>query len=185
MANKGVLKCGNENECCGCCKLSLGIKFVGAWLIFEVLIQLLTISANGTGLVAIVNILLFILALVSVVMFIWSMCKIEDVKPRDYWLKAFMAEFVIGILCQLIMLAVMNFGDALRAKCIAEFEASGYKVLDDGNTIQPDSNREFVAAQAWMYSDVNKCVAAEKFIYNLFGVTVLVIFLVLRIYFAI
>ena len=133
-------KCGNENECCGCCKLSLGIKFIGGWLIFEVLCHLLTISADMTPLVAIVNILLLILGLASVLMFIWSMCRLEDVGPRELWLKAFKAEFLIGVLCQLLLLAVMNVGDALRDKCIAEIEELGFKVLDDGNTIQRDSN---------------------------------------------
>ena len=34
-----------------------------------------------------------------------------------------------------------------------------------------------------MYEDVDECVEAEKFMYNIFAITTLVVFLVLRIYF--
>ena len=182
MTKKGALKCGNENECCCCCKLSIGIKVIGGWLIFELLLQLLMISTEGSGLAAITNVVLFILALVSVIMFIWSMCKVEDVRPRDYWLKAFMAEFIIALVFNLILLAYMNLSDALRDKCVEEIEAYGYQVLDDGS-VEPIPDT-IVPARVFMYKNVSDCVQVEKIAYNIFGGIFIVIFLVLRIYLA-
>ena len=107
----GVLKCGNENECCCVCKLSLGIKCLGGWLIFEVIIQLLTIGSGESAYESIYDILNLILALISVAMFIWSMCKVEEVRPRDYWLKAFLLEFAVGLVSLIHLLIYYNVSD--------------------------------------------------------------------------
>ena len=107
----GFLKCGNENECCCFCKLSVGVKCLGGWLIFEAIIQLLTIASEESTLEAFFNVINFILSLISVAMFIWSMCKVEEVRPRDYWLKAFLLEFAVGLVSLIHLLIYYNVSD--------------------------------------------------------------------------
>ena len=154
----GATDCGNKNECCCCCKISLGIKFLGGWLIIELLLLLLN-SGNipESPIFAVFSVIEILVLAVNVVCFIWSMCKEDDVKPREYWLKAFILHFVLFLILNLVGIAYYNLGEVASDTCEAEGEKLGWKLDEDGDWVSIDGDKVYQSPMIYTHEE---CVAA-------------------------
>ena len=109
---------------------------------------------------------------VNVVCFIWSMCKIEDVKPREYWLKAFITYFALFLILNLVGIAYYYLGEVASDRCDEEGDKYGWEVDEDGDWVPIDGEREELVPMLFTHEE---CVAGANWLINLnYGIALVV-----------
>ena len=83
-----------KRTCCCCCTLDLGIKFVGAYLIFETCLYPIAGLLETEDIVQ--SAVMFFAILPTVICFIVSMCKKENLNARIAWLITFVIYCIVS-----------------------------------------------------------------------------------------
>ena len=125
----------DKEKCCFCCSISVGIKFLGVWLVAECLLNVLALLFRNPP-SPVTDGISVGLSLLLAIFFFWSFFSEKSLPARNFWLVAMIADFVIHILMTLFMLYNVNFTEFVRDDHCQNYPLKmGYGVTVDGDYV--------------------------------------------------
>jgi len=172
--------CDDKTRCCGCCFLESGIKWLGAWFIFEAIMALLGLAYRDPPQYFIDGVS-FLSTGALAILFIMVMCSAENLKYRQWWLNMCLIDLVIHIILGIIAIAIIQMTDEVREMCIFRAKQFQWKIANDS---QGTLTQEGFFPPS--YQSIDECESKEKMnqVIGFLVVTVL-IYIPIRLWFAI